>query len=44
MTASPRIARSALFVMIVGAIFWLGAVNIRAMIGNDILKTGDVGV
>lgn len=40
MTASPRIARFALFVMIVGAIFWLGAVNIRAMIGNDMLKTG----
>jgi hypothetical protein len=26
--------------MIVGAIVWLGGVNIRAMIGDDMLKTG----
>jgi hypothetical protein len=26
--------------MVVAAIFWLGSVNIRAMIGNDMLKTG----
>ena len=30
----------ALFVLVVASIFWLGAVNIRAMIGNDMLKTG----
>ncbi len=32
--------RVSLFVLAVAAIFWLGAVNIRAMIGNDMLKTG----
>jgi hypothetical protein len=32
--------RTALFVMIVAATIWLGGVNIRAMIGNDMLKTG----
>jgi hypothetical protein len=32
--------RISLFVLIVGAIFWLGAVNVRAMIGNDMLKPG----
>jgi hypothetical protein len=26
--------------MVIGAIFWLGGVNIRALIGNDMLKTG----
>jgi len=30
----------ALFVMVVAAVFWLGGVNVRAMIGNDMLKTG----
>jgi hypothetical protein len=29
-----------LFILVVASIFWLGAVNIRAMIGNDMLKTG----
>lgn len=29
-----------LFMLVVSAIFWLGAVNIRAMIGNDMLRTG----
>jgi len=32
--------RVSLFVLVVASIFWLGAVNIRAMIGNDMLKTG----
>jgi len=32
--------RVALFVLVVAAIIWLGGVNIRAMIGNDMLKTG----
>lgn len=32
--------RIALFVLVVAAITWLGAVNIRAMIGNDLLKPG----
>lgn len=40
MTPSPRASRVALYVMVVAAIFWLGGVNIRAMIGNDMLKTG----
>jgi hypothetical protein len=40
MTPSPRSSRIALYVMVVAAIFWLGSVNIRAMIGNDMLKTG----
>lgn len=31
---------TALFVMIVAAMIWLGGVNIRAMIGNDMLRTG----
>ena len=40
MTPSPRASRMALFVMVVAAVFWLGGVNVRAMIGNDMLKTG----
>ena len=32
--------RIALFIFVVAATFWLGAVNIRAMIGNDLLKPG----
>jgi hypothetical protein len=32
--------RVSLFILVVASIFWLGAVNIRAMIGNDMLKTG----
>jgi hypothetical protein len=32
--------RVSLFVLVVASIFWLGAVNIRAIIGNDMLKTG----
>ena len=37
---SSIIWRTALFILIVASIFWLGAVNIRAIIGNDMLKTG----
>jgi hypothetical protein len=37
--ASPT-WRIALFVFVVASIFWLGAVNVRAVIGNDMLKTG----
>jgi hypothetical protein len=40
MTPSPRAARVALFFLVLSAIVWLGGVNIRAMIGNDMLKTG----
>ncbi len=36
----PVLWRIALFVMIVAGIFWLGAVNMRAIIGNDMLRTG----
>lgn len=32
--------RVALLIMVVSSIFWLGGVHIRALIGNDILKTG----
>jgi len=32
--------RVSLLVLVIASIFWLGAVNIRAMIGNDMLKTG----
>lgn len=34
--------RCSLFVLIVAAIVWLGAVTARALIGNDILKPGTV--
>jgi len=32
--------RIALFVMVAASILWLGGLNIRAIIGNDMLKTG----
>lgn len=32
--------RVALFVFVVSGIFWLGGANIRAIIGNDMLKIG----
>lgn len=35
-----RTAKISLFVLIVSAVFWLGGINIRAMIGNDLLVTG----
>ncbi len=34
--------RVALFVFVVASIVWLGAVNIRAFIGNELLKPGTV--
>jgi amino acid transporter len=34
--------RIALLVFVVASIVWLGAVNVRGLIGNDILKTGTV--
>ena len=34
--------RIALFVLIVASIVWLGGVNIRALVGNSILKSGTV--
>ena len=34
----PPAWQIALFIFVVAAIFWLGAVNIRAVIGNDLLK------
>ena len=40
MRRSPHTSRVALLIMIVGAIVWLGGVNIRALMGNDMLKTG----
>jgi hypothetical protein len=36
----PVLWRVALFVMIVTGILWLGAVNVRVLIGGDMLKTG----
>jgi hypothetical protein len=32
--------RVALFIMVVAGILWLGTVNVRAIIGNDMLKIG----
>lgn len=32
--------RISLFIFVIACIFWLGAVNIRAIIGNDMLKIG----
>jgi hypothetical protein len=40
MVGPPRAWKIALYVLIVASIFWLGAINIRALIGNDMLKTG----
>jgi len=37
---SSRTWRVALFVLIVAGIFWLGGINIRTIIGNDMLKAG----
>jgi hypothetical protein len=36
----PVLWRVALFVLVVAGIVWLGAANIRAIIGADMLKTG----
>jgi hypothetical protein len=35
-----RIARISLLFFVGGAVFWLGGVNIRALIGNDLLVMG----
>lgn len=35
-----RTAKVSLLVILVGTIFWLGGINIRAVIGNDILVMG----
>ena len=37
---APSVWKVSLFVLIVASVFWLGAINIRAMIGNDMLKPG----
>jgi hypothetical protein len=42
MTPSPRAARFALLFVAIGTIFWLGGLNIRAIIGNDMLKSGSL--
>ncbi len=38
----PVLWRVALFLMILAGILWLGAVNMRAIIGNDMLRTGSL--
>jgi hypothetical protein len=35
-----RTWRIALYILVIASVFWLGGINIRAMIGNDMLKTG----
>lgn len=37
-----KTAKIALLVVIVSAIFWLGAINVRAVIGNDLLIFGTI--
>lgn len=41
-SVASSVWRMSLFVCIVASIVWLGGVNIRALIGNDILKAGTV--
>ena len=36
------VCRSALFILVIASIVWLGAANVRILIGNDILKRGTV--
>ena len=36
----PAAWRTALFFLVVGSIFWLGTVNARVLLGNDMLKFG----
>jgi hypothetical protein len=38
----PAIAKISLIIVVTAAIFWLGAVNIRAVIGNDLLVFGTI--
>ena len=37
-----KTAKISLLVVIVAAIFWLGAINVRAVIGNDLLVFGTI--
>ncbi len=37
--ARTSLWHTALFVLVVSSIVWLGAINVRALIGNDIFKT-----
>ncbi len=39
-TPGPTVWRVALFLCVVAGIFWLGGINIRAILGNDMLKIG----
>ena len=36
----PSLWRFWLFLLVLSAIVWLGGVNVRAIIGNDLLKAG----
>jgi len=36
-------SKASLFILIVGAFIWLGAVNVRAVIGNELLVFGTLG-
>jgi hypothetical protein len=38
----PVLWRTSLFLLVVAGVFWLGAVNIRAVIGGDLLKFGSL--
>jgi hypothetical protein len=40
MTQSARLSRLALLFLTFGTIFWLGGVNVRALIGNVLFKQG----
>jgi hypothetical protein len=40
MTQSTRLSRIALLFLAMGTIFWLGGLNIRALIGNVLFKPG----
>ncbi len=37
-THQSKSNKTALLILIIGAIFWLGAINIRALIGNELLN------
>jgi ABC-type cobalamin transport system permease subunit len=38
------VSKIAVFVLAVGAIFWLGGINIRAIIGNELLEPGTLNL
>lgn len=40
--ATSTVWRIALVVLVFSGVFWLGAINVRALIGNDMLKPGTV--